>query len=1388
MDSNNRNAGLERNEYRLAIGEECKDDVIHNKRDNRNEQGDKEGTNEPEHDVLLLGCAQINGAMCKYDVNVDTEIPSRQVVSNRGGEMYDSVGVGIKCVQNSYVKKCSIIKMNETNIMNNTPREYKPLDNISHNIHEILYPKGNRHNIKEGEDHEILYSKGNIRNIKERGGHNLKNNNRNINEYKNDKKITNEIDKNFTELKNEIIIDTETATTTQNKINNTEQKRSTDSTKSIQKCLEKNQFEDQTNRIISVAQLNIAGLQQSKIIPIERVLNNKNVDILCLSESWKYFRAELPEIAGYKWWSSMRNIGKKGGTHILIKNSLKTSILNFPDPMTQIDQDLCWVMTTIEGQKYAIASVYIKPSTKEYKLRVLENLSQKIKICTQKGLRIILAGDFNLNYKKKEEIDIIDHFIWHNNGYIMNEKIESTQNYKYTRIPEKKRHEQPATLDYIITCNWVNERIEAFTDSKRETNIYSDHIIQIVRIITNEHKTITELPNNKILSWDMKEFRNPRTYTEKWREYTEYMENRTNNQIFTRDIERNYTNLHNIITETAISVVTKKEIKLQQNKQKREIKEVTKLRKEMKLQRKFLQNIKREPNQKYKEERTKEIKENIWKLNKQIKQIYQEEAQGKIESFIRKCEEDRPQHMPLYKLMKRYKHGNTETTHLEDKEGNIIEEDNQIKEALVGHLNNIFDKQEWPEAELQPPPDSLTINERSKDYLLNPFTIQELDTAIQGLRNGTSGGTTDILPEFLKHMPENTKIEMLIYFNEIYDKGIFPEKVETSRMICLHKKGATTDIGNYRTIATGCNICKVLLKMITNRIQEVAEENNLLGNIQRGFRKKQRGGENIIILETVLQQIKKTKKPHYVALLDITKAYDRVWREGLWYKLEKYGFPHKFINIIKASYKDSKAVLHYNNIATDPTNIELGLRQGGVMSPILFALYLADLGRVIEEQTWGVKLGTTIINGLFFADDMLLWGTKKNMVNLLKLMGEYSLTWKLEFSGPKSQIIPINVKPDKNKKWYLGLSPIRESNREEINIKETDEGKYLGVNFQRKMNFFTPHFENTIKKAWKNYWMIKHISSNLNNMSELAIKIWQTYAVPNIIYGLEYIGVPDVVINKLEKIQNTFIRSIYSLPQNTKNETLNTISGIPKLRDIILKLRWGFYTFMTQQKENRWSLIALRQQQIQAEQKNMRINIDRREEKGTERPKYPNFWETTVSMENKNKTGLVQGDPKHITKKKIEERAVEKHREIIQKSSCMNYIDPDNVIEKYHPHTDKFWLKTKTESLLLEYKNKNQENICLLCNDRAINIIHFAWTCTDINIEQIGRESRNWKRFCWLYNNNTKETNKEVVTWMLENNRNNHERNIIGEMLKERWKIREELLIGRQVSSDRGIT
>ncbi len=67
--------------------------------------------------------------------------------------------------------------------------------------------------------------------------------------------------------------------------------------------------------------------------------------------------------------------------------------------------------------------------------------------------------------------------------------------------------------------------------------------------------------------------------------------------------------------------------------------------------------------------------------------------------------------------------------------------------------------------------------------------------------------------------------------------------------------------------------------MVTNRIQEAVEESGILGEIQNGFRAGRRATDNLLVLETILRKTKREKKKNFMALLDITKAYDRVDRD-----------------------------------------------------------------------------------------------------------------------------------------------------------------------------------------------------------------------------------------------------------------------------------------------------------------------------------------------------------------------------------------------------------------------------------------------------------------------------------------------------------------------------
>ena len=130
--------------------------------------------------------------------------------------------------------------------------------------------------------------------------------------------------------------------------------------------------------------------------------------------------------------------------------------------------------------------------------------------------------------------------------------------------------------------------------------------------------------------------------------------------------------------------------------------------------------------------------------------------------------------------------------------------------------------------------------------------------------------------------------------------------------------------------------------------------------------------DNSFILDSILMKAKAKKQKLHLCYLDISKAYDSVNRQILWSRLIAMGFGSSFLGCLKALYAGDSVDTVINGISTRPVYLRRGLRQGCSLSPLLFALYISDIGSDLTKSQEGFSLGGVTFSGLLFADDIFL--------------------------------------------------------------------------------------------------------------------------------------------------------------------------------------------------------------------------------------------------------------------------------------------------------------------------------------------------------------------------------------------------------------------------------
>ena len=178
-----------------------------------------------------------------------------------------------------------------------------------------------------------------------------------------------------------------------------------------------------------------------------------------------------------------------------------------------------------------------------------------------------------------------------------------------------------------------------------------------------------------------------------------------------------------------------------------------------------------------------------------------------------------------------------------------------------------------------------------------------------------------------------------------------------------------------------------------------------------------RTADHVLILRTLIDKyVNCHHEKVYACFVDFRKAFDSVWHDGLLYKLLQNNVGGNFYNLIKNLYYNSTGSIRSGNNQTRPFQYARSVRQGCILSPLLFNLYINDLpfsfDNILSDPF--VLPNRTKLNSLLYADDLIILSrSKTGLQNCLNALAQYCTSWMLQINPKKTKIMVFQKRAKK---------------------------------------------------------------------------------------------------------------------------------------------------------------------------------------------------------------------------------------------------------------------------------------------------------------------------------------------------------------------------------------
>jgi len=892
------------------------------------------------------------------------------------------------------------------------------------------------------------------------------------------------------------------------------------------------------NKSISCATWNCRGVKH-KTDYLKEFIHKHNADIICLQETWlreceeKIVCDLLKDYQGVAISSINSGIVLRGRPFGGLATLWKASISPLINVIQESDNRLLCIMLNFENESIMLVNCYLPTADNpleqnEYFAKIL-SLYEK-----SEASKIIIAGDLNCDPSK------------HDNYRVLQEMCNAA-NLRIRDVEEMCKSTYTYSNDALTVQSWIDHVIvsddlaEMTCDFATLAPTPSDHLILTfkVNIDFNDVETF-RADHKKTIRW--------KTASDKillnYRNNTMTALNAIRTKLEQGLYHHNINELYNNIVE-CLAVAEEKAATIRRHKKN--------------AVPGWNDNV-RELHQKFKDAYYN------WTTDKssQIKKTMLNSCKAEFKYALRKCERKRKQieadklatlchekeFNTFWKNVKKSTSG--KNISISNTVNNVSGQTN-ICRLWKNHFKELFDSNRDIS--------DLVIDGNFSDF--TEFTENEVKFVCDKLDRNKAEGPDNICTENVVYAHENIYYILTELMNLIVKHSTLPSAlIEVKIVPIVKKKGLNaTKVGNYRPIALATCFSKILEKLLLTRsLDKLDTEDN-----QFGYKKKIGTEMAIFTLKQVISHYIENDTPVYVVCLDASQAFNKVDHRKLLLKLIERGMPSFFINLMISWFDTQKFFISWGKTRSESFSVYQGVRQGGILSAFLFAVYIDELSLQLNSLDIGAQIGGVRINHLMYADDIsIITTTVSSMEKLLKHCDNYANNHNLQFNSSKTEFqsfIPCYLQYLKDKISVQFLTS---------KLCNTQSLKYLGYDIANKIKYNKTHLDDEpeikkrVNEIYKRAYMIRSFFSACSR--PVKVKLFKTY------FGNIYCcSVWNKIIKRNDSIRvahNDALRIIFGLNRRCSASEAFVSRGIGNINFVIRRCVYSLKIRATESSNN----------------------------------------------------------------------------------------------------------------------------------------------------------------------------------------------------------------------------